>query len=61
MRLSEIPLVSFFQSAERTKMSYEFKKEEFEILKSIFIRKYKKWIFTTLAKKLRSAGPLLRE
>ena len=40
-------LVSFFQSSERTKMSYEFKKEEFEILKSIFIRKYKKWIFTT--------------
>lgn len=41
-------LVAFFQSSDRTSVSYQFKKSEFEILKSIFIRKYKKWIFTRL-------------
>jgi hypothetical protein len=40
-------LVSFFQTAIQVEVSFKFQKDEFDILKSIFIRKYKKWIFKT--------------
>ena len=40
-------LVSFFQCCEQIEHFYRFREEEYSILRSIFLRKYKKWIFTT--------------
>jgi hypothetical protein len=40
-------LVSFFQCGEQIEHLYRFREEEYQILRSIFLRKYKKWIFTT--------------